>query len=136
MPIYEFRCRTCGKKTTALVLVRDRVGEVRCAACAGADLERLWSRFATVKSDDARMESLSDPSSLAGVDESDPKSMMRWMKRMGQEMGEDLGDDFEQAMEEELAGGGEQGPGAEASPVEGEGSGEDPASLTPGGDDL
>jgi putative FmdB family regulatory protein len=104
MPIYEFRCRSCGKKTTALLLVRDRIADVRCKFCDGADLERLWSRFATVKSEDARMEALSDPSSLAGVDESDPKSMMRWMKAMGREMGEDLGDDFEQAMEQELAG--------------------------------
>jgi putative FmdB family regulatory protein len=106
MPIYEFRCRSCGKKTTALVLVRERIVEVRCTFCQGADLERLWSRFATVKSEDARMDALADPSSLAEVDERDPKSMMRWMKRMGQEMGEDLGDDFEQAMEEELGGGG------------------------------
>jgi len=105
MPIYEFRCRQCRRKTTALVLSRDRVADVRCQACGGADLERLWSRFATVKSEDARMDALADPSAFGGVDESDPKSMMRWMKRMGEAMGEDVGDDFEQAMEDELAGG-------------------------------
>jgi putative FmdB family regulatory protein len=105
MPIYEFRCRACGRKTTALVMVRDRIGEVRCRACGAADLERLWSRFATVKSDEARMDALADPSSLGDVDEQDPRSMMRWMKRMGQEMGEDLGSDFEDAMEQELASG-------------------------------
>lgn len=105
MPIYEFRCRSCRKKTTSLVLVRERLPEVRCAHCGGADLERLWSRFATVKSDDARMEALADPSAMSGLDENDPKSMMRWMKKMGQEMGEDLGPDFEQAMEQEMAGG-------------------------------
>lgn len=105
MPIYEFRCRACRKKTTALVLVRERIDEVRCSTCGSADLERLWSRFATVKSDDARMEALSDPSAMAGLDENDPKSMMQWMKRMGQEMGEDLGPDFEEAMEQEMTGG-------------------------------
>jgi len=104
MPIYEFRCRACGRKTTEIVLSRDRIGDVRCRACGSADLERLWSRFATVKSEDARLDALDDPSALAGVDENDPKSVMRWMKRMGQEMGEDVGDDFEQAMEQELAG--------------------------------
>lgn len=105
MPIYEFRCRSCRKKTTALVLVREREHEVRCAHCAGADLERLWSRFATPKSEDARLDALSDPSALSGVDEDDPASVARWMKKMGREMGEDLGDDFEAAMDEELAGG-------------------------------
>ncbi|MGE3844884.1 MAG: FmdB family zinc ribbon protein, partial [Vicinamibacterales bacterium] len=67
MPIYEFRCRACRKKTTALVLVRERIDEVRCSTCGSADLERLWSRFATVKSEEARMEALSDPSAMAGL---------------------------------------------------------------------
>jgi hypothetical protein len=49
------------------------------------------SRFAAPKSEDARLESLADPSRFGDLDESDPKSMERFMKRMGQEMGEDLG---------------------------------------------
>jgi putative FmdB family regulatory protein len=106
MPIYEFRCLRCRKKTTALVLVRARVNEVRCSSCGSGDLERLWSRFATVKSEDARLDALADPSSLGGVDEHDPRSMARFMKRMSREMGEDLGDDFEAALDEEMAGGG------------------------------
>jgi putative FmdB family regulatory protein len=131
MPIYEFRCRTCHKKTTALVLVRARVSEVRCQSCGGADLERLWSRFATVKSEDARMDALADPSALGGVDENDPKSMMQWMKRMGREMGEDLGDDFEAAMERELVAGGD------GSPDQPGGADEDSTNPSSGGtDDL
>lgn len=106
MPIYEFRCRDCRKKTTALVLVRDRIGEVRCEHCGGARLERLVSRFATVKSEEARLDALAEPSAMAGVDENDPASVARWMKRMGREMGEDLGDELDQAIEEEMAGGG------------------------------
>ena len=64
------------------------------------------SRFAAPKSEEARLESLADPSSLGGLDENDPKSMARWMKRMGREMGEDVGEDFDEAMEE--AEGGEE----------------------------
>lgn len=105
MPIYEFRCRRCRKKTTALVLVRAKVDEVRCASCGSGDLERLWSRFATVKSEDARLDALADPASLGGLDENDPRAMARFMKRMSQEMGEDLGDDFEAALDEDMAGG-------------------------------
>ena len=50
------------------------------------------------------MDQLSDPASFAGLDENDPSSVTRWMKKMGHEMGEDLGDDFEQAMDEEMSG--------------------------------
>lgn len=115
MPIYEFRCLDCRKKTTAIVLVRERIGEVRCQHCSGANLERLVSRFATVKSEESRLDALGDPSSMAGVDENDPASVARWMKRMGQEMGEDFGDEIDQAMDEEAAGrgDGEDGPGGE-----------------------
>jgi putative FmdB family regulatory protein len=101
MPIYEFRCKSCRKKTTALVMVRDRIGEVRCKHCGGADLEKEWSRFASPKSEEARMEALADESAFGDVDENDPASMARAMKRMGQAMGEDFGDDMEAAMEED-----------------------------------
>jgi len=63
-------------------------------------MERLMSRFAAPKSEEARLESLADPSHLSGLDENDPQSMARFMKKMGQEMGEDLGDDVDSAMEE------------------------------------
>ena len=106
MPIYEFECRTCRKKTSAIVMVRERVDEVRCKHCGSADLERLWSRFAAPKSEDARLESLADPSALGGVDENDPASVARFMKKMGKEMGEDFGDDIDQSIEEEIGGGG------------------------------
>jgi hypothetical protein len=63
------------------------------------------SRFATVRSEEDRLDSLADPSAMGDVDENDPKSVARWMKKMGSEMGEDLGDDWgdsiDEAMEEE-----------------------------------
>ena len=106
MPLYEFRCRTCRGKTTALVLVRARIGEVRCTHCGGADLVKLVSGFAMPKSNEARLDAMADPSSFAGVDENDPKSVAQFMKKMGREMGEDLGDDFDQALEQEMSDGG------------------------------
>ena len=44
------------------------------------------------------MEALANTSDLGDLDENDPKSMARFMKKMGREMGEDLGDDFEEAI--------------------------------------
>jgi putative FmdB family regulatory protein len=108
MPIYEFECRQCHRKTTALVLSRARIGEVRCRACGSADLEKLYSRFASPKSEEARLDSLADPSVMGEVDESDPASVARFMKKMGREMGEDLGEDLDQAIDEEMSGGGDE----------------------------
>jgi putative FmdB family regulatory protein len=112
MPIYEFECRGCHRKTTALVLSRERIGEVRCRACGSADLEKLYSRFASPKSEEARLEAMADPSAMGDIDENDPKSVARFMKKMGREMGEDFGEDIDQAVEEDM-GGGEPGGGDE-----------------------
>jgi len=51
------------------------------------------SRFASPKSEEARLESLADPDTLGDLDESDPESMSRFMRKMGDEMGEDFGED-------------------------------------------
>ena len=40
------------------------------------------------------MEQLSDPSNFNDIDENDPKSVGRFMRRMGDEMGEDMGGEF------------------------------------------
>ncbi len=62
----------------------------------------MVSRIATLRSEESRLERLADPSKLSGLDENDPKSLARWMKRMGKEMGEDMGEDFDQAVEEAI----------------------------------
>ena len=103
MPIYEYECQGCRRRVS--VLVRSVAGHTspRCPRCGSAELSRLMSRFATVKSEDARLESLADPSQYGDLDENDPKSVTRFMKRMGQEMGEDLGEDLDAAMEETMS---------------------------------
>jgi putative FmdB family regulatory protein len=105
MPIYEYRCGGCKRKVTILTLRVSEAVDPVCEHCGGRDLTRLMSRFATVKSEDARLDDLTDDSSLAGVDESDPKSMAKWMRKMGKEMGEDAGDDFDEMVDEMEAGG-------------------------------
>jgi hypothetical protein len=91
------------------------IPDLRCKKCSSAGLVRVVSRVNVIKSEEARMESLADPSKMGGLDENDPKSIARWMKKMGKEMGEDMGgEDFDQMMDEAMAeaeGGG--GPGGE-----------------------
>jgi putative FmdB family regulatory protein len=106
MPIYEYECLDCRRKQSFLVMNLEReLPELRCKKCGGANLSRLVSRVNVVKSEEARMESLADPSKLGGLDENDPKSMARWMKKMGKEMGEDMGEDFDQMVDEAMEGG-------------------------------
>ena len=64
-------------------------------------MSRLMSRFAMPRSEESRMESLADPSRMGDVDENDPKSVARMMKRMGKEMGDEFsGPEFDEAVEE------------------------------------
>jgi len=76
-----------------------------CDHCGSRELTRLLSRFAMVRSDDARIDDLTDDASLADVDERDPKSMARWMRKMGSELGEDAGEDFDEMVDELEQGG-------------------------------
>lgn len=46
------------------------------------------------------MERLADPGAMAGLDETDPRSIGKWMKKMGGAMGEDMEGDFDQMVEE------------------------------------
>ena len=100
MPIYEYDCHGCHRRVSLLVRSFAAAGDQRCPRCGSAELLRLMSRFATPKSEDARLEAAADPSQLGDLDENDPASVARFVKRMGQEMGEDLGDDLEAAMDE------------------------------------
>ena len=97
MPVYDYLCSACHNR----VGVRQTYAEygvkpVRCPLCGSRDLKRLINRVRVAKSEAQRMEAASDPSFLGDVDENDPKSVARAMKRMGQEMGEDLPPEFDE----------------------------------------
>jgi hypothetical protein len=84
------------------------------------------SRFATVKSEEARLDSLADSSSYGDLDENDPGSVARFMKKMGKEFGDDLGDDFESAVDEAMTEGeGGGGEGAAEESIESSGASEE-----------
>ncbi len=76
-------------------------------------MSRVLSKVRVIRSEESRMESLADPSKWGDLDEKDPKTMARWMKKMGKELGEDMGEDVDQmvekAMEEERGSKSEEG---------------------------
>ncbi|MDI7275720.1 MAG: zinc ribbon domain-containing protein [Anaerolineae bacterium] len=105
MPIYEYRCQSCGRRVSHFVRSYE-AGDAppRCPHCHGVELRRLVSRVAVLTSEESRLESLADPGSLGDVDENDPRSVARWMRRMGQETGEDLGPEFDEVVDRLEAG--------------------------------
>src|SRR5204862_5091330 len=103
MPIYEYECHDCRRRVSLLVRTIAGAGDVACPRCGSASLTRLMSRFATPKSEEARLEGLAGDDALGGLDENDPGSVARFMKKMGREFGDELGDDFGSAVDEAMA---------------------------------
>lgn len=100
MPIYEYRCGNCKRRVSILFRSFSETTAPHCPNCDSTQLTRLVSRVATVKSEDARLEALSDPSTFGDVDENDPKSVARFMRKMGDQMdGEELGPEFNEMVE-------------------------------------
>lgn len=106
MPIYEYECGKCGRRTSVLTMrVSEKVNAV-CDHCGSTRMNRLMSRFAMPRSEEARLDALADPANFADLDENDPKSIARTMRRMGKEMGEEFaGPEFSDAINELESGG-------------------------------
>jgi hypothetical protein len=64
----------------------------------------LISRTRFARSEESRLESLSDPTAWGDVDENDPRSMAKMMRRMGGELGEEMGPEFGEAVDRLEAG--------------------------------
>jgi hypothetical protein len=113
MPVYEFRCQDCRR----IVRLRMSFAEYEtatsatdaasalsasaptCPHCQNQNLKRRIGRVAVAKSEDARMDAMMDDSALAGLDEDDPRSIGKFMRKMSREMGEDRGEEFNEVVD-------------------------------------
>jgi putative FmdB family regulatory protein len=99
MPYYDFICKDCGKPMRLFFSFAEYETAVPvCPHCQSKNLKRRISRVALGKSEESRLDSLMDDSTLDNLDESDPQAMGRFMRQMSQEMGEDLGDEFNEVV--------------------------------------
>lgn len=92
MPIYEYRCHNCRKKFNRLLLSFKAAADdtPACPYCKSPNARRLVSRVYSIKGGGS-LESAdegSDP--MADIDENDPRSMGRLMRRMSDESGEEM----------------------------------------------
>jgi putative FmdB family regulatory protein len=100
MPIYEYRCYDCRRRVSlfyrSFAAIED---EPTCPRCGGTRLARLISRVAVVRSEESRLDDLADPSMLGDLDENDPKSLARWMRKMSTEAGEEMPQEFDEVID-------------------------------------
>jgi putative FmdB family regulatory protein len=109
MPIYEYRCQTCQRRFSVFWRTFSATDhdKVICKRCGSHKVTRLVSRVRVLRSEESRMENLSDPNSWGDLDENDPKSMGRFMRKMMKEIGDeadDLGPEFEEVVDRLEAG--------------------------------
>ncbi|MCX7823122.1 MAG: zinc ribbon domain-containing protein [Syntrophobacterales bacterium] len=105
MPIYEYRCLSCGRKSEFITFrVSEEISPLICSHCGGTDLARLISRVRVRLSEETRLERLSDPTRWSHFDENDPRSVANFMKTLGREMGNDdmEADDIDSLVEETM----------------------------------
>jgi putative FmdB family regulatory protein len=98
MPNYEYRCLDCHRRFE-IYLSFSEYGQkpVECPHCHSSNVQRKIGRVRMARSDESRMETLADPSNLAGLDE-DPKSLGRMMRQMSSEVGEEMGPEFDEVV--------------------------------------
>lgn len=97
MPIYEFRCGACGKRTA--VFVRSMSSPVRaaCEHCGSKKLTRLMSKFSVGRAS-TRGGDGDEFGDMEDFDESDPRAMARMARRMQDEMGEEMAPEMDEAL--------------------------------------
>ena len=106
MPIYDYRCGACRRRSSLFYQTFSAAesADPRCEHCGSAELSRLVSRVAVLKSEESRLDDLADESALADVDENDPRSIARWARKMGEQLGDEAGDDFKEMVDQMEAG--------------------------------
>lgn len=105
MPIYDYRCKQCKNR----VSLRQSYAEygtvpVTCPVCGSSALSRIIGRVRIAKSEERRLDDMAEPDFLGDVDENDPRSLARAMKKMGQELGENLPPEFNEVTDRLEAG--------------------------------
>jgi putative FmdB family regulatory protein len=105
MPIYEYRCSDCRRRVSLFYRSFSDIEEQpTCPRCGGNRLRRLISRVSILRSEESRLDDLSDPSLLGDLDENDPKSLARWMRKMSDEVGEEMPEEFGEVIDRLEAG--------------------------------
>lgn len=100
MPIYEYRCRSCGKKSTFFTRRVSQSVNAVCSFCQSTDMARLIGAVAYHKSMQTVHEESGEPSMNNGPDYyKDPRNIGRWAEKRFSEMGMDMPDSLKEKIQ-------------------------------------
>lgn len=99
MPIYEYRCESCGGITSTLILRPQEKEKVRCAACQGERLVRIISRFSVHQTESRRLAEFDTRARREETFYKDSRNVGLWAKKRAQELGAELGPEFDAVVE-------------------------------------
>jgi putative FmdB family regulatory protein len=100
MPVYEFFCRTCHRKSSFLVRSTTSSFEPKCSVCGNTDLVRVISTFSCHKSLRTIHEESGEPSTYPRPEYyKDPRNIGRWVEKRFQDMGMELPSEIEQKIQ-------------------------------------
>jgi putative FmdB family regulatory protein len=98
MPNYEYRCLNCRRRFEVFLTYAEYgTRPVTCPHCQSENVQRKIGRIRFARSEESRMEDLSDPGSLEGL-EDDPRALGRMIRKMGDEAGEEIGPEFNEVV--------------------------------------
>jgi putative FmdB family regulatory protein len=98
MPNYSYHCLDCQKRFMTFLTYQEYDKKaIHCPHCGSKNVTRRLSRVRFARSEESRLDSLADPSQLAGI-EDDPKAMGRLLRQMGTELGEDTPPEFDEVV--------------------------------------
>jgi len=99
MPIYQYRCLNCKKRFEVFLSYKEYgVKNILCPHCTSDQVQRRIGRIRITKSEESRLDNLTDTTNLDGL-ENDPRALGRMMRKMSNEMGEDVGPEFDEVVD-------------------------------------
>ena len=99
MPLYDYRCLECNKRFDVFLTYAEYGSKpVTCNHCGSESVTRKIGRIRIAKSEDSRLDDISDPSSLEGL-ENDPQALGKMMRKMSGELGEEMPPEFDEVVD-------------------------------------
>ena len=98
MPNYVYSCLNC-KRRFEIFMTYSEYGTrpVSCPHCHSDQVTRRIGRVRFARSEESRLDDLSDMDNLEGL-EDDPRALGKMMRKMSNEMGEDVGPEFDEVV--------------------------------------
>ena len=100
MPMYEYRCKDCRRRSTVLVRSMSSETQPSCEHCGGGNLARLISKFSFRRSWGSSLNWAPDSGYPDDPDNEDPREMAQWMRQMQHQMGDEVTPEFDQMLGE------------------------------------